>query len=600
MRYPATLRLDGILQDAYAICHPELAVSIEESGSGYIYRRLTLTNPGSTNSPQITEPYTLDVSIPASTVLYHSLHGDDCSENSYLPIDRDLKPGDVMTLTPTGGRSSNTSAFPFMDLTIDGTPLLLAIGWSGQWKCTLTRSEDTLRIQVGLAHADFYVQPGETLLLPSVLIMPALEGEDAAALRRRFRRTLLTDMNPLPEGMKHLPLSLQPFDRYFWNNREEWATEAGQIRTLRGAQKCRYLDTLWIDAAWFREGFPNGVGNYSFESGFPNGLGPVADAVHEAGMRFMVWFEPERVHLKSELAANHPEYLLASPEHADNFLYNLSDDTAYDWLYNTLLNFVRDNRIDNYRQDFNIDPLPFWLAHDEADRVGITEIKYIYNFYRLWDSLKDAVPGLFIDNCASGGRRIDLETVRRAVPMWRSDITCQPITEERHCDVWNQNHLLGLSEYLPYHACSAWELDANEIRSVATSGLACEFDVLKDGYDFDRAVALLEEVSQNAALWNGDFYPLTKATLDEDVYAAWQLADGPCGCAAVFRRAQCPEDTFLLQLKALEPTAVYQVEIRDEQLSVTTQLLTGQQLMDGLVLTLPQPHTSVSVRYTAK
>ena len=77
-----------------------------------------------------------------------------------------------------------------------------------------------------------------------------------------------------------------------------------------------------------------------------------------------------------------------------------------------------------YRQDFNMAPLAYFRAADAEDRQGITEIKHIMGLYRLWDALREKFPGLLIDNCASGGRRLDVETLRRSIPLWRSDVTC--------------------------------------------------------------------------------------------------------------------------------------------------------------------------------
>ena len=51
----------------------------------------------------------------------------------------------------------------------------------------------------------------------------------------------------------------------------------------------------------------------------------------------------------------------------------------------------------------------------------MTEIEYVMGLYRMWDEIMERFPYIFIDNCASGGRRIDLETNMRSIPMWRSD-----------------------------------------------------------------------------------------------------------------------------------------------------------------------------------
>ena len=71
--------------------------------------------------------------------------------------------------------------------------------------------------------------------------------------------------------------------------------------------------------------------------------------------------------------------------------------------------FLEENGIDYYRQDFNIEPEGFWAANDEPGRQGICEIRYIEGLYSFWEYLLNRFPGLLVDNCASGGRRIDLE-----------------------------------------------------------------------------------------------------------------------------------------------------------------------------------------------
>ena len=71
-----------------------------------------------------------------------------------------------------------------------------------------------------------------------------------------------------------------------------------------------------------------------------------------------------------------------------------------------------------------MDPEYYWQAIDAAaggSRNGMAEVLHISGMYTLWDTLRETFPSLLIDNCASGGRRIDVETIRRAVHLWRSD-----------------------------------------------------------------------------------------------------------------------------------------------------------------------------------
>ena len=87
---------------------------------------------------------------------------------------------------------------------------------------------------------------------------------------------------------------------------------------------------------------------------------------------------------------------------------------------------ISEEGIDLYRLDFNIDPLAYWRGNDVEDRQGITEIRYIEGYLSYWDELRRRHPGMLIDSCASGGRRNDLETMRRAVPILPTDLENNP------------------------------------------------------------------------------------------------------------------------------------------------------------------------------
>ena len=120
-----------------------------------------------------------------------------------------------------------------------------------------------------------------------------------------------------------------------------------------------------------------------------------------------------------------------------------------------------------------MDPLSFWRQADAPDRQGMTEIHYVEGHYAMWDELLARHPGLSIDNCASGGRRIDLETCHRSVPLWHSDTGCGP----GHAD-WNQTQSSGLNLYVPVFTGCAWTPAAYDTRSAATAGLICQFACL--------------------------------------------------------------------------------------------------------------------------
>ena len=563
---------------------------------------LRFRNQGDAPTGRITMAKTLDIAMEkdrTAPVLFHGLLGDSCGAQSFLPLDFPLS--EEYHMEPFGGRSSNTSAFPFFDLTTEEHSWLFAVGWTGQWCADLWADASQLQVQIGLCDCDFYLEPGESVRLPSVLL---LNGDEPAALRRSFRQAAREQLSPKRRlGEVNLPFAIQCFDRYFQGQggskrEEDWATQNGQLRVLTEAQKCHHLDTLWMDAAWFRQGFPDGVGNYAYGDGFPEGLSPVADAVHKEGMKFVLWFEPERVCRDTEVWTKHPEMLLRLPEAPDTCLLNLADQKARAWLLEKLSSMIAENHVDIYRQDFNMEPLPYWRQADPEGRRGITEMKYIEGLYWLWDSLAERFPRLLIDDCASGGRRIDLETMSRAVYLWRSDTGCYPDSAEMRPSVWSVNQILTLSEYLPYHACAVWKPDAYTVHSAATQGLACNFDILSPGFDFELAEQSLREAKEQGSYWEkGDFYPLTPPSVKEDVWAAYQLAEQARGTAYFFRREHCPLEEQSFSLRGIDPQGRYQVCLIDESFQQTSITLEGSRLLAGIRIRIPSPRASLVLRY---
>lgn len=82
----------------------------------------------------------------------------------------------------------------------------------------------------------------------------------------------------------------------------------------------------------------------------------------------------------------------------------------------------------------------------KTDRFYKAAVVGTSGFYKLWDSLLERFPNLMIDDCASGGRRIDLETLKRSVPLWRSDYQCHA----NYDVIGAQCHNQSFNTWLPF------------------------------------------------------------------------------------------------------------------------------------------------------
>ena len=523
-------------------------------------------------------------------VTLHQIHGDACNEQSFLPFQTRLYAGERAAFQPTGGRSSNT-VFPYFTMEHRGEGVIVAIGWSGQWKASLSRTQPgCLNLQAGMERTHFRLHPGEKIRTPRVLLMPWSEGLEGA--HNQFRRLMFAHYVPRIGGeLPDVPIAENNFDVY--HSHPTWPTEAGQLDFVDKVAQCG-IDTYWLDAAWFEGNFPRGVGNwFAKPREFPRGLKPISDAVHENEMRFLVWFEPGRAHEGTEVWKEHPDWVLRLPDQA-NGVFNFGIPEARGWMTERIGGLIDEFGIDIYREDFNLDPLEYWRAVDAPDRQGMTEIKWVMGFYQFWDDLLSARPNLIIDNCASGGRRIDLETCMRAIPMWRSDTSCGP----GHSD-WHQVQTIGLSSYIALHLACTHSHETYDCRSSATIGGVSQWQLLEVDFPFELAREATDELRANRRYWLGDFYPLTGASNSTDDWLAFQLHRSELdeGMILAFRRETCSSSSLQVSPQGLHPDATYTLTLSDESRNRTNRQLSGAEILKGLPLDIPNPRESLLVTY---
>ena len=344
-----------------------------------------------------------------------------------------------------------------------------------------------------------------------------------------------------------------------------------------------------MDAGWYfnKTGWPN-TGTWEVDTGrFPRGLRAITDHAHERGVKSIVWFEPERVTPGTWLYETHPEWLLGRD--GEQKLLDLGNPEARQWLTDHVDGLLVSQGIDLYRQDFNMDPLEYWRNNDAPDRQGITEIRHVVGYLAYWDELRRRHPDMLIDTCASGGRRNDIETLRRAVPLLRSDFILDPLAQ--------QLHTYGIASWIPFFGTAIKSTDPYVFRSqMCPTGIAA-YDVRDRNLDYDALRKLVGQWRQIAPNWFGDYYPLTSYHTTEDVWMAWQF-DRPetgQGMVQVFRRARSPYEKARFKLHGLDASARYRTTNLDHPDAVSET--SGEELMAvGLPVDMPEgPSAAVFV-----
>lgn len=513
--------------------------------------------------------------------------------------------GETKEYATSGGRSSEARA-PFFNIHKDGMGYIFAIGWTGQWNSRISRTNDSITFKSKIEDTFFRLMPGERIRTSSVVFMPY--HADVAESHNMWRRLVKEHFSLIGKAGR---AANGPLCAGIWGGmRTESVLE--RIEAIR--KNDLPFEYIWMDAGWYgtdTKPTPDEFeGDWGSHTGdwrvspliHPQRLKDVSKAIHDAGMKFLLWFEPERVIRTTPTAVAHPEYFLSADNpYDDNRLLDLGNPDAWEYCFQTLSDLIEELHIDCYRQDFNFSPLPYWRKNDAADRKGITEIKHINGMYRLWDALLEKFPHLIIDNCASGGRRIDIETLRRSIPLWRSDLQCPA---NYHIE-GSQCHSQTFNLWMPYSGTGSGRgYDEYRIRSAYAAALTTNnsYSERETFCDTEEKAGFLkkytEEYLKVRPYFSEDFYPLTEVSDRLDTWCAMQFnrPEENDGIIEVFRRENAPYETACFPLRGLEKTRDYMFTDADGGAFTVS----GKELMqNGVKITIPDKRKAKIYFYKA-
>ncbi|MBI4586449.1 MAG: alpha-galactosidase [Planctomycetes bacterium] len=564
---------------------------------------LYFKNAGAADTPILENIQALDLQLDRGSggeFLLHHHVGSPANGNDYGPLETPLGRRAAKRLGGAGGRPTN-SDWSYFNIEWGAEGLIAAVGWPGQWAAELALDDGRgLHLCAGQELTRFKLLPGEEVRGP-LMALQFWKGDWIRA-QNIWRRWMMAHSMPKPGGSLPPPQLLASSGRQY--DEMIKANEENQILFIdRYLAEGLKLDYWWMDAGWYVHGgggWPR-VGTWEVDaSRFPRGLRAVSDHAHQRGLKILVWFEPERVAAETWLAKNHPEWILGGSKGG---LLNLGDPAVRQWLTEHVDSLLTGQGIDLYRQDFNIDPLGHWRGNDAPDRQGITEIKHVAGYLAYWDELIRRHPGMLIDSCASGGRRNDLETMRRAVPLWRSDYAYEAIGHQcmtYGISLWLPFHGTGTvaARNAPYYGSGLTPVEPYAFWSNACPSLGCGFDMREKELDYAALRRLFDQWRRLSPNYYGDFYPLTPWSRDDKAWMAWQFdrPEAGEGMVQVFRRHNSFYESARFKLRGLEASARYLVANIDEP--EAKQEVAGSELLDrGLPVSAPGQPAAVILTY---
>jgi alpha-galactosidase len=309
-------------------------------------------------------------------------------------------------------------------------PFLLALGTAGfsdsqgeLWAVHLAWSSDAVyrydalpesRAVVGsgplLRSGEIVLAPGERFAAPASVFVWSDAGLDG--LGARLHRSMRARPGH-PRSAR--PVTLNTWEAVYFRH------DLDRLRSLAQHAADIGVERFVLDDGWFRGRRDDraGLGDWVVDAGvWPDGLHPLVAAVRGHGMQFGLWFEPETVNLDSDLAREHPDWLLQAAgarSWRNEFALDLGNPAAFDHLLEAVSRLVTEYALDYIKWDQNRDLLE--AVHDGRAAVH----RQTTAVYALFDELRRRHPGLEIESCASGGARVDLGVLERTDRVWASD-----------------------------------------------------------------------------------------------------------------------------------------------------------------------------------
>lgn len=312
------------------------------------------------------------------------------------------------------------------------------LAWSGELRTVVERLPEgagAARSAIGagevLRAGEIALGPAERYDAPTALFVWSDRGTDG--IGDRFHEHLRARPGH-PRSPR--PLTLNSWEAVYFDHDQKRLFDLVDLGADIGVER------FVLDDGWFlgRRNARAGLGDWVVDRAvWPNGLGPLVDRVRSRGMQFGLWFEPEMVNLDSELARDHPEWVLGpseglGPSSRHQYVLDLTRPEVVELLLERVDALVSEYRIDALKWDHNRDLLEAVSRRPDGDLPAVH--RQTEALYGLLDELRHRHPALEIESCSAGGGRIDLGVLARTDRVWASD--CNDPVERIPIERWTR------------------------------------------------------------------------------------------------------------------------------------------------------------------
>lgn len=532
-------------------------------------------NRGNENTAELSDLFCCNLNFEGDNPILRGILGDHV--NYYRPYNILLE-NEPVYFESLSGRPTHVN-FPYFNLEYGNEGVMFAIGWSGTWSADF-KTENNItsfkaRSTVGLS---LYLKPGEKIRTALMVVAPYYVRDETYATN--FWRSWFINCNMPKADAAGNPV--KPFSTCCLAHDTGLPNSDGSISerytTWKPSLDKMFEENIHIDFRWFDAGWYSDPEGNTVESDWSGTIGSweldkvkwPGDTFKESvdyglkhGMKTLMWFEPERVTNPEALERNYgynAEWTIKLPE-SNYYTNNIGNPDCLKWTTERICRVLKHNNVAMYREDNNRDPQALWNYMDKVDgRYGISEINMITAHYKMWDDILDVTKSYggcaFCDSCASGGGRNDIESLRRGIPLLRSDSDRRttarrlsmttsfnrwiPFTGANSREKTHPHNATGVSDKYTWRASylPVLNVDAQFVYEPTQN-----FDIMRFG---------LEEWKRVNPYLLADFYILTPwhEVDQKDEFTAFSYYDPEKekGVLLIFRMEECEKEIFNLVL----------------------------------------------------
>ena len=556
-----------------------------------------VTNTADENSPVVSNFYGCkDYEFKGDDPTILTNNSDfESSEAPYRTDTVTIADGETVTDSPYNGRSSD-EAFPYYNFEYGDKGALIAVGWSSTWQTDFTYKDGVTTFSDKQKVFSSYIKPGEVARTP-LTAMVLYDGRDKDRATNLWRSWFI-DCNMYRDNGKDL---VDPFvagvTSIKYNEMLNANTE-NQKESIKAYVDANVdIDVWWMDAGWYPCNEPGSTnrdwrntGNWTPDTErFPDKFKEISEYANQNDIKTLLWFEPERVGMvytdgqaldesciKREWLIGYGEENESAYEERYYRQLDIGNDECRDWLKAQVTKVLTEGGISIYREDLNIGRSEanyniYNTAH--PDRAGITENKCVQGHYDYWKYLIELDQIELLDSCASGGHRLDIESMRLAVSLHPSDYNHNDMIAKQ---VANYN----LCSWIPFVGANSAEnrttVDEYTLRSAYRPALVLQYD--PPSRQPDKLNSLLTEWRGISKYFYDDIYQFTYETYSRNELYSYGYINPETqeGYAMVYSRNDVEKNRFV-KLKGLNENDTYEITFASGAAPVTA---TGNYLMN--------------------